>query len=192
MKKINLILKRIFDISISLFSLLILFPAFILIAVIIKISSKGSVFFYQIRVGKNRKLFKIIKFRTMQKDLVAENAMDIKIDIDRITGIGKFLRRYKIDELPQLINVFIGDMSLVGPRPTVLIHVNEYNNHQLKRLEMRPGMTGFAQVNGNTALSWDERINLDILYIKKYNIFLDFRIIFKTFFVIIKGEDTFK
>ena len=117
--------------------------------------------------------------------------MDGKKDEERITPVGRILRRTKLDELPQLINVFKGDMSLVGPRPTIMSQAKGYNSFQKKRLRMRPGMTGLAQVNGNISLSWDDRITYDIKYIEEFNIGLDIRILIKTIKVIIFGEEKY-
>lgn len=180
------IIKNIFDFLISLISLIILSPILIIFALIIKIDSKGPVFFRQKRLGKNGKVFSIFKFRTMVVN--AEHIGDglsIKSDEDpRITKIGRFMRKYSIDELPQLINVLIGDMSIVGPRPPVTYKpydgYENYPDWAKKRFEMRPGITGLAQVVYRNSASWDERIKVDVEYIEKFSLLLDLKIIFKT------------
>lgn len=190
-RKLNLFLKRGFDIIASGMGIILLSPFFVLVSVLIKVVMPGPVLFKQVRVGKHKRLFKILKFRTMRVDKAAENSHDVSKDAERLTTLGKFLRRTKIDELPQLVNVFIGDMSLVGPRPTFEEQVKQYSKRQMKRLDMRPGMTGLAQINGNTALSWDERIRFDIRYVEEFNIMLDIRVLLRTIEVIVMGEEKF-
>lgn len=192
MRKLNLGLKRIFDIIVSAAGLLILSPVFLITVFFIKITMPGKIFFQQERVGKGKKIFHILKFRTMKEDRQAEEAHDFSKDAERMTKTGNILRRLKIDELPQLWNVFAGEMSLVGPRPTVMEQVDQYNEFQMHRLDMRPGMTGLAQVNGNVSLSWNERIKYDIRYIEKFSVFLDLAILVKTVLVVIFGEQKFK
>ncbi len=192
MRTLNLALKRIVDILCSLIGLIILSPIFLIVSILIKTTMPGPIFFTQERVGKNKKVFRILKFRTMKVDKEAEESFDFSKDKDRLTWTGKFLRRYKIDELPQLINVLKGDMSLVGPRPTVMKQVKKYTSYEMKRLDMKPGMTGLAQVNGNVTLPWEQRIKYDIEYINKFSILLDFKILFKTIAIVIFGEDKFK
>lgn len=190
-KKLNLFVKRSIDVLGSGLGLLILSPILLLTAMAIILFMPGPVFFKQERVGRRGKLFEILKYRTMKVDKQAEQAHDFSKDQNRLTKLGKVLRRTKIDELPQLINVFRGDMSLVGPRPTVLEQVEQYTERQRKRLDMRPGMTGWAQVNGNIELEWDERIEYDLEYIDEFSILLDFRILIKTVGVVLFGEEKF-
>ncbi len=185
-------LKRGFDIAVSTLGLLILSPVLLVTAALIKITMPGKVFFRQERVGKNKKIFHILKFRTMKEDKKAEQAHDFSKDSERMTKTGMILRRLKIDELPQLLNVLAGDMSLVGPRPTVIEQVRNYNKFQLRRLKMRPGMTGLAQVNGNTALDWDERIIFDVKYVENFSLWMDLMILLKTILVVVCGEQKFK
>lgn len=192
LRNINLFMKRTIDVLGSGLGILILAPMLILIVVLIKLFMPGPVFFKQERVGKQGKLFEILKFRTMKVDNDAEKNHDFSKDAERLTVLGKILRRIKVDELPQLLNVFVGDMSLVGPRPTVQEQVEKYTDRQKKRLDMRPGMTGLAQVNGNIALEWEERIEYDLKYIEKFSILLDIKILFKTVFIVIFGEEKFK
>lgn len=125
-------------------------------------------------------------------DSEAESKFEFDKDQQRLTSFGKLIRRLKIDELPQLLNVLKGDMSLVGPRPTIKQHTELYTDYQKQRLNMKPGMTGLAQVNGNASLTWDERIEYDIKYIKKFSLFLDLRILLKTFLIVLMGEERFK
>lgn len=196
-KTINLIFKRSIDFFGSLIGLIILFPVFLLIALLIKLNSKGPVFFKQERLGKNGKNFNIFKFRTMVNN--AENIGDglrVRSECDsRITKVGKILRKTSLDELPQLWNVLIGDMSLVGPRPPVTYHPYEgfdsYPNWAKIRFSMRPGITGLAQITFRNSVTWDERIVVDNEYIKKFNIWLDIKILFKTIIGIFRGESIY-
>ncbi len=184
-KRKSVVLKKIIDIVISGIGLIILFPIFVIIGILIKLDSKGSVFFTQERAGKDGKIFKAYKFRTM-----VENAEKIGLGYEvakndgRITRIGKHLR-WGIDELPQLINVFRGEMSLVGPRPALPHQVERYSKEEKRRLEVKPGITGWALVNGRNILTWPERIKLDIWYIDHWSIWLDLKILFKTIWVVI-------
>lgn len=151
----------------------------------IKLDSKGPALFTQTRAGKNGKPFIIYKFRTMVKKAESKGAGYIVEENDsRITGVGEFLRKYSLDEFPQLINVLKGDMSLVGPRPTLLYQVEEYNDFQWRRLEVKPGMTGWAQIHGRNNLTWPERIKLDVWYVDNRSFLLDLKIIWKTIFVL--------
>ncbi len=185
-------IKCIIDFILALAGLVILSPLFLIITVLIKIDSKGPVFFLQDRVGKDGRIFKIYKFRTMKTDEKAEKNFDSSKDDERITFLGKILRRTKIDELPQLINVVRGDMALVGPRPTIKIQVDNYSSYERQRLKVRPGMTGLAQVNGNISLPWDERIEHDIYYVDNQSMMLDIKILLKTIAIILLGEEHFK
>jgi len=183
MRRLNLSIKRIFDILASGIGLIILFPIFVIIGIFIKLGSKGPVFFIQERVGKDGKIFRAYKLRTMV-DNAEKIDKGLRKDDPRITRIGKILR-WGIDELPQLINVFKGDMSLVGPRPTLQEQVKRYSKEHRRRLEVRPGITGWALVNGRNILSWPERIKLDIWYIDHWSLWLDAKILFKTIWVVI-------
>lgn len=196
MRKINLFIKRIIDILGSLIGLIIFSPLFVIIAILIKLTSEGPVFFRQERLGKDGKTFKILKFRTMVVN--AEKMGDglkVKSEYDsRITKIGRFLRATSLDELPQLWNVLIGQMSLVGPRPPVPYHPYKYDKYtgfQKRRFEMKPGMTGLAQVTVRNSVSWDERINMDVNYIDQFNVWLDIKILFKTLQKIFKRESIY-
>lgn len=195
--KYQLIVKRIFDFLASLIGILLLLPFFLLLALLIKIDSKGPVFFLQERLGLKGKVFKIIKFRTMVVD--AEKIGDglrVKSETDtRITKVGQFLRSTSLDELPQLFNVVKGDMSLVGPRPPVTYH--PYNGYQdypewaKKRFEMKPGITGLAQVTVRNSVSWDKRIEVDNQYIENYSLINDIKILFQTVVKVIKPDSIY-
>ncbi|UAG19722.1 sugar transferase [Paraclostridium bifermentans] len=197
----NLVFKRIFDIGASFFGLVILSPILLLIAILIKIDSKGPVFFKQQRVGKNKKNFEIYKFRTMVTD-AEKIGKQITIGNDsRITNVGKFIRKCKLDELPQLINVFKGEMSLVGPRPEVPKYVDLYDEYQEQILLVQPGITDYASIefrNENDILGESSspeetyikdimptKIELNVKYIKNISLVEDFKLILKTIEVII-------
>ncbi len=184
-KQIGLRIKRIFDTLISGIALIVLLPIFAIIGILIKLDSKGPVFFVQERAGKDGKIFKAYKLRTMVDN--AENiglGYEIAKDDSRITRVGKYLR-WGLDELPQLINVFKGEISLVGPRPALPHQVEKYSKREKRRLEFKPGITGWALINGRNKLSWPERIKLDIWYIDHWSLWLDLEILFKTVWVVI-------
>lgn len=194
--KANRIIKKIFDITSSAIGIVILSPLFLIVSILIKLDSPGKVLFIQDRLGKDGKVFKIYKFRTM-----CDNAINIGNGLftdetdSRITKIGSFLRKTSIDELPQLFNILKGDMSLVGPRPPVPnfpYKYDEYSEVQKTRFEMLPGITGWAQVVGRNSIDWDERITLDIDYIKNYSFLWDIKIIILTLAKVVKREDIYK
>ena len=192
-RKLQLAIKRIFDITVSLFVLILLSPLWIIVAVLIKATSKGPVFFLQDRPGYKKKIFKIYKFRTMrmgsEKMIKGQEVMK---DDPRVTTIGKFLRRTKIDELPQVINVLKHDMSLIGPRPERIASLADYDDEISKRLDMLPGITGLAQVNGNIYLTLQDRYKLDVYYVEHFSLLLDIKILLKTVGVVLFGEEKFK
>ena len=192
MRELNLAIKRTADIIFSAAGLIVLLPILLISAILLEVFMPGPLFFKQQRVGKNGRLFNILKFRSMKVDKALEASHDFTRDAERMTPFGKLLRRTKIDELPQLWNVLVGDMSLVGPRPTVKEQTDKYNDYQRQRLNMRPGMTGLAQVNGNVSLTWDERFVYDIEYVNNFSVLLDIRILCKTVLVVIMGEEKFK
>jgi len=186
------IIKRIIDIILSLIVLIAFLPIGIIIAILIKITSKGPIFFVQERPGQYKKIFKVYKFRTMKpgsEKMV--KGQEVMKDDDRITTIGRFLRRTKIDEIPQVINVLKGEMSLVGPRPERINSLEEYDEEISKRLNMKPGMTGLAQVSGNIYIDLQERYRLDVFYVENYSLWLDVKIIFRTIGVVLFGEDRY-
>lgn len=192
MRRLNLAIKRTADIIFSAAGLIVLMPILLISAILLEVFMPGPLFFKQQRVGKDGRLFNILKFRSMKVDKALEASHDFTRDAERMTPFGKLLRRTKIDELPQLWNVLVGDMSLVGPRPTVKEQTDKYNDYQRQRLNMRPGMTGLAQVNGNVSLTWDERFVYDIEYVNNFSVLLDIRILCKTVLVVIMGEEKFK
>ncbi|HVA99278.1 MAG TPA: sugar transferase [Bacteroidia bacterium] len=194
-------MKRLFDIVFSLFGIILLVPIFLLIAVFIIFDSKGKIVYKQVRVGKNGKDFFVFKFRTMISNAEKKGLLTVGAKDSRITRVGFFLRKYKLDELPQLANVLIGDMSFVGPRPEVRKYVNMYNEEQLQVLSVRPGITDYASIqfaNENELLGkvsnpeevyvnevMPEKLLLNLKYIREKNFFKDVKIIFKTFIKIL-------
>ena len=188
-KQIQKIGKQIIDFLGAVVGLIILSPLFLIVAILIRLDSKGPVFFLQERAGKGGKIFKTFKFRTMT--LGADKITKATIfdqNCPYITKIGRLLRRLGIDELPQLINVLKGEMSLVGPRPTLPYQVKKYNDFQRKRLLMKPGITSWALIHGRNKLTWPERIEYDVWYIEHWNFWLDIKILFRTVWVVAKGE----
>ncbi len=183
-------MKRLIDIFISFIGIILLSPLLLIIAVWIKFDSKGSVLFKQERVGKNNKLFNILKFRTMVVDAEKSGFYTSEND-PRITSSGNFLRKTSLDEIPQLFNIFKGEMSIIGPRPTLKYQVDEYTDFQKQRLEVKPGVTGWAQVNGRNSLSWPERIEFDVWYVDNFSLMLDAKILYKTIFVWLRGEGVY-
>jgi len=185
----QMILKRVFDIFFTFILLVVLAIPLLIIAIAIKIDSRGPIFFRQERVGKGGKIFKILKFRTMYTGTEKEGlGYHTNSNDPRITRVGRFLRYLSLDELPQLFNVLKGEMSVVGPRPTLKYQVDEYTEFQRRRLELRPGITGLAQISGRNALSWPERIKIDVKYIDNRYFLLDLKIIIKTLIQLIKRE----
>ena len=191
MRKFQLFIKRAFDISVSLVLIILLtaFPVLIVIPILIKLTSKGPAVFTQERMGKDKKVFKIYKFRTMRipEDSLDENGNQLEPKY-RITKVGRILRKTSLDELMQLFNVLNGTMSIVGPRPTLPYQIDNYTEEQMRRLEMRPGITGWAQVNGRNDLSWTEKMVYDVEYIEKFSLWFDIKILFKTVAVVLKMD----
>lgn len=179
-------LKRLVDVSISLTALIILSPLFLIVAYKVRKELGSPIFFIQHRPGKNGKLFGMIKFRSM-KDANDADGNPLP-DEERITPFGQKLRSTSLDEMPQLINVLKGDMSIVGPRPQLAEFMEHYTEHQHRRHEVKPGMTGLAQVSGRNNLTWEEKFDYDVEYVDTHNIFLDFKIMFKTFLVMLTKE----
>ena len=184
--KLNLMIKRLIDIIGSLVGLILLSPIFLITAILVYFKLGSPIFFVQERVGKDDKVFKMIKFRSM-KDAKDKFGNDLP-DEERLTPFGKILRSLSIDELPELINVLKGDMSLVGPRPLLVSYLELYSKEQRRRHEMRPGITGLAQVNGRNSISWGERFKMDVSYIDQYSLFLDIKILFMTVYKVIKRD----
>lgn len=171
-------LKRLFDIIASAIGLLFLSPVIVILAFQVRRKLGSPIFFRQTRPGKDAKPFEMVKFRTMRDAVDAEG--DPLPDSERITPFGRFLRSSSLDELPELWNVLKGDMSLVGPRPLLMEYLPLYNSEQVRRHEVRPGVTGWAQINGRNALSWDEKFNLDVWYVDNHSFWLDVKILFLT------------
>lgn len=178
--------KRIFDILLSIIGLIILSPVFIIVLILLAIYNNGKPFFFQKRPGKNTKIFKVIKFKTMN-DKKDKTGMLLS-DEDRLTVVGKFVRKTSLDEIPQLINVLKGNMSLIGPRPLLPEYLPLYNKEQIKRHNVKPGITGWAQVNGRNAISWQKKFELDVWYVNNISFFTDVKIFFKTFTKVFKSE----
>ncbi len=182
--------KRLVDLMVAVPALLVLLPIFGLIAVLVRLESCGPVFFVQQRLGKKGRIFFTYKFRTMFDEERTRHE-EIVGKTDEVTSVGYWLRRFKVDELPQLINVIKGDMSLVGPRPALPAQLEEYNDLGRQRLRVRPGLTGLAQVNGNIHLTWPERWTYDATYVQRQSFALDFGILLRTVAVIVIGEEKF-
>lgn len=176
----NKVFKRILDILISLPAIVLLSPVFVAIAIAIKLSSKGPVVFTQERTGKNGKPFTFYKFRTMRTDVAPFGPSPKAADDPRLTKVGKIIREYSLDELPQLFNVLKGDMSVVGPRPLYTSQIAEWNERQKKRLLVKPGLTGLAQISGRGELTHEEKLELDVKYVETANFWLDLKIILIT------------
>lgn len=178
--------KRVIDFTLSLCALLVLSPVLLLLTVLGAIKMKGNPFFTQERPGKNEKIFKLIKFRSMtcEKDANGE----LLPDEERLTKYGKLLRSTSLDELPELINILIGDMSIVGPRPLLVKYLPYYSQEQKKRHNVRPGLTGYAQAHGRNGVSWDQKLQMDVDYVENITFFGDVKIILDTVRVVLKRE----
>jgi lipopolysaccharide/colanic/teichoic acid biosynthesis glycosyltransferase len=179
-------IKRIIDVMLSLIGLIILAPVFLIITFAIFINMGGPIFFRQIRPGLNAKPFQIYKFRTMTNE--TDTSGNPLSNEERITKLGMFLRSTSLDEIPELINVLKGDMSLVGPRPLLFDYVPYFNQHQHRRHEALPGITGLAQVNGRNALTWEKRFDFDVQYVEQVSFMLDLKILFTTIVVVLKRQ----
>jgi lipopolysaccharide/colanic/teichoic acid biosynthesis glycosyltransferase len=171
-------LKRTFDFVIAAIALLLLVPFYLLIAILVRLNMGKPILFRQLRPGMGGRCFRMIKFRTMRDAYGFDG--QLLSDGERLTRLGKFLRSTSLDELPELWNVLKGDMSLVGPRPLLVEYLPLYSERQLRRHEVRPGVTGWAQVNGRNALSWEEKFELDVWYVDNRNFLLDLKILFLT------------
>jgi lipopolysaccharide/colanic/teichoic acid biosynthesis glycosyltransferase len=179
--------KRVFDVIFSLAWLIGFSPLLVVIAILVRIKLGSPIFFIQERPGKDAKPFRMVKFRTMT-DARDEDGNLLSDEI-RLTPFGKFLRSTTLDEFPEMWNVLIGDMSVVGTRPLMMRYLPRYNAFQARRMEMKPGVTGWAQVNGRNAISWDEKFALDVWYIDNSSFWLDLKIVVKTFFVVINRRN---
>ena len=171
-------IKRILDFTLSLLALIILSPLMLILTILVKIKLGSPIIFKQKRPGLNEKIFTLYKFRTMTDKKDEEG--NLLPDSERLTKFGKFLRSTSLDELPELVNILKGDMAIVGPRPLLVEYLNLYNEEQKHRQDVRPGLTGLAQVNGRNAISWEDKFKYDIEYVNKVNLGLDIKIIFMT------------
>lgn len=181
------IIKRFIDFSAALIALLLASPLLLIITLVLFVLNDGKPFFIQARPGKDARIFNIVKFKSMND----KKDPDGKLlpDGERITPFGKFVRKSSLDELPQLWNVLTGDMSLIGPRPLLISYLPRYNEEQRKRHKVRPGITGWAQVNGRNAISWDKKFEYDVYYVEHFSFALDVKIFFMTLQKVIKGAD---
>lgn len=188
----NGLLKRAFDFLGAALGLILLSPVLLLCAAAVYLDDGWPIFYVQERIGRKGRPFPFFKFRTMVRQAEKMGlGLEIVRNDQRITRVGRFLRRWSLDELPQLLNVLRGEMSLVGPRPTVASQVQEYTPRQRRRLEVRPGLTGWAQINGRNLLTWPQRIELDIDYIDRYSLAWDLQIIGRTFKVLTQGDQIY-
>ncbi len=185
--------RRVFDVAVSLVASTITAPVVALLAAAIRLESPGHPLYTQTRVGRDGRLFAIYKLRTMVRGAEFIGAgLAIQEGDERITRLGRFLRRYSLDELPNLWNVLRGDMSIVGPRPTLPVQVEQYTPRQRGRLAVKPGITGWAQINGRAALPWSERIELDLWYVEHRSLLLDARILARTLGMVLTGQGLYK
>lgn len=185
-KRIQLFIKRIIDFIVALIGLIILSPLILLISILIKINLGSPIIFKQERPGYKEKVFCVYKFRTMMNSTDDKgNSLPHYL---RLTKLGTMLRKLSLDEIPQLINVIKGEMSLVGPRPLLVRYLPYYTKKERKRFDVRPGITGLAQINGRNTSSWDERLAYDYMYVKKYSLILDFKILILTLFKVFKSD----
>lgn len=179
-------IKPLSDIVAAWIGLIVLSPVFLVITVLLFLANQGQPFFFQLRPGKQGKIFKIIKFRTMNNNKDADGKL--LPDADRLTAVGRFVRKTSLDEIPQLLNVAIGQMSLIGPRPLLTHYLHLYNDFQNRRHEVKPGITGWAQVNGRNAISWDKKFEYDVWYVDHISFILDLKILFMTVKKVIKSD----
>ncbi len=180
-------IKRIFDVFVSVIGIIILSPIWIIIAIAVKAESKGPIFYTHVRVGKNGKKFNCFKFRSMFEGVDPDSLVGSPGDF-RLTKLGHIIRKTSLDEIPQLINVLLGDMSIVGPRPALPSQVEKFSKKELDKLLVKPGLTGWTQVNGRNAISYEKRMELDCWYAKNWNLFLDFKILLLTPFIVFRQK----
>ncbi|HNU60302.1 MAG TPA: sugar transferase [Aquaticitalea sp.] len=180
-------IKRFLDFTAALFGLLAISPIFLLLTIWLLIVNNGKPFFYQKRTGKYGKIFTIIKFKTMNDK--TDNDGNLLPALERVTKVGNFCRKFSLDELPQLLNILKGDMSLIGPRPLLPQYLQYYNERQNKRHDVMPGITGWAQVNGRNAISWEQKFEYDVYYVENQSLALDFKIFLKTIDKVINRAD---
>lgn len=183
----KLFFKRFFDLLIATITFIVLIPIFICVMTLLGWQNKGTPFFFQLRPGKDGKIFKIIKFKTMSD--AKDESGSLLSDAERLTKAGAFIRKTSLDEIPQLINVIKGDMSLIGPRPLLVRYLPYYNQREATRHNVRPGITGLAQVNGRNFLDWDSRLELDAQYVESISLIKDIKIVFLTIKNVIQRKD---
>lgn len=183
----KLYIKRFLDFFLSMLGFLVISPVFVLLWIWLTISNKGAgAFFFQKRPGKNEKIFRVIKFKTMNDK--RDESGSLLPDAERLTRVGRFVRSTSLDEIPQLLNVIKGDMSLIGPRPLLVQYLTLYNEEQKRRHEVRPGITGWAQVNGRNAISWQQKFEYDVWYVDHVSLSLDLKIMYKTIQKVFKRD----
>ncbi|HFE9683158.1 TPA: sugar transferase [Clostridium perfringens] len=186
-KNIQYFIKRTFDIVAALVGLILFSPIIIIVAILVRVNLGSPILFTQDRVGKNNKIFKMMKFRTM-KDGVDKKG-NLLPDSERLTSFGKVLRSTSLDELPELINILKGDMSLIGPRPLLVEYLPLYTEEQKRRHDVLPGLTGWAQINGRNTISWREKFKFDVWYVENWSLKLDMQIFFLTIYKVLKRND---
>jgi len=180
-------LKRLFDIIVALVLIVLFLPVYLIVSILILVKMGSPIFFRQKRPGKDGKIFEIYKFRTMTNE--KDGRGELLPDELRLVGIGKFIRSTSLDELPQIFNVLKGDMSFVGPRPLLVEYLPLYNERQKKRHDVKPGITGWAQVNGRNAISWEEKFEYDVWYVEHQSFLLDMKILWMTFLKVVRRSD---
>lgn len=181
------IFKRLIDFVAALVGLILISPLFLVLITLLSISNNGKPFFYQLRAGKNGRLFTIIKLKTMNDKKDANG--ELLPALERVTKIGNICRKYSLDEIPQLLNILKGDMSLIGPRPLLPEYLELYNEEQSRRHEVMPGITGWAQINGRNAITWEQKFEYDVYYVNNQSFLLDVKILWLTFYKVIKRSD---
>lgn len=182
----KIVIKRVLDFLFAFIGFIIILPLFLVVGLLLFFANRGKPFFFQERPGKNSKIFKVIKFKTMN-DKRGINGEPLP-DAARLTAIGSFVRKTSLDEIPQLLNVIKGDMSLVGPRPLLVEYLPLYNKEQNRRHEVKPGITGWAQINGRNAITWEQKFAYDVWYVDRISPALDFRILIMTLLKVFKSE----
>lgn len=180
------LLKRVLDLLVALCAIILLSPVFVLLSFFLMIANNGKPFFFQIRPGLHGKIFRVIKFKTMNDKKDANG--NLLPDSDRLTAIGSFVRKTSLDEIPQLLNVLKGNMSLIGPRPLLCEYLPLYTETQKRRHEVRPGITGWAQVNGRNAIGWQKKFEYDVWYVENLSFMLDFKILWMTIIKVFNSE----
>lgn len=183
----SIFFKRLIDFTAALVGLILISPIFLLLIIILGISNDGKPFFYQLRTGKHGKLFTIIKFKTMNDKTDANG--ELLPALERVTKTGDICRKYSLDEIPQLLNILKGDMSLIGPRPLLPEYLEHYNKEQNRRHAVMPGITGWAQINGRNTITWEQKFELDVYYVDNQSFLLDIKIFWQTFYKVIKRSD---